>query len=371
MKMWMNNIIIYGLIGIFLLFLAVNLDKNEPGMHSLKKEKPNILRKIYIYLKRRIISPEFQEQLKKIAWELQERFSHEDLAKASKLNKKTTNNDKRREGNEVLGWILMQYPQLYRKLIYDHRVVDLACLYAKRKFRIGANLGIDRNTLEEMEMTIIDHDPIRLKNFPEIKFDKSIVFTKTSFYDSVKPMNNQNIKINGMKTTGKKLIALGSLLVFISYNVPLIVITGTPGQHVLWDSKELIDQEKTEVIMKTLTKAFHQAKALLDLDESEFDFLRRQILGYAKRSAHAKAELERMIKINHRDEINRITKKVKTQQRKANTRWNINLTPIIVIIIIVIGVIILFLVIGYVLQLNQTPPSTEVIESAKLLSFLK
>lgn len=330
----------------------------KPGSYWRKKEEGNLLYKIKQWFYRKIVDKETLEQIKKVAWELSEIFPHHILAKAT-IKSKTN-----REANEVHGYILLHYPQTYRKLIFDNRVIDLACLYARRNFSPQILNYVSLEDLDNFRSSLMLIERSELKNYPEVTFDKVIIYTKKEFYDSISKEHDAKIEWNGWETIGKKLYLNASLMAMISDDLPMIIATYTPGKSTLFYEADFDDKEKQHAKERILTKAYHQAQVQLATFQKKIDKTQKLATDYAKMLSDATKEAERQRYKDFRSKIEEIDRKKEilanpNSENKLITNW----TPIIAVIILLIGALILLLV--YLrFQPHSTNTSTDTMSSS-------
>lgn len=332
----------------------------EPGSYWLKKEKGKFLERTKEWVKRKNMTKPFLEKLKKIAWKLAEIFDYNTLAKS------TTKSSLKRQANEVHAWILLNYPKTYRRLIFDNRVIDLACLYARRHRKLSILNKIKLEDLKDFEGTIIYVDNGKLKNYPMIRFDRIIVFHRKgrTFYDEVAMETNAKIKVNNWDTIGTNIYFDGSLLSFLSDDIPFIVLTKDPKKPDIFYETSFDEQRVTEEKEVMLTKLYHNALTQLATIEKKLDKAQKLAVGYAKIASDAikEADLAKRedwrIKLQKRD-IERKKQNIELEKLASGSRYN--LTPIIIVLILVIGFLI-----GMTLYLNNIPSQTQQIEGATL-----
>jgi len=338
----------------------------SPGDLWRKKEEGNFFDKIKIWLKRKIVDEESLETMKKVGWELAQVFSYHVLSRS------TVKSKFKDQASEVHAYILLHYPKLYRKLIFDNRVIDLACLYAWRNFKPEMLHSIKLKDLKEFRLSLMFIEETELKNYA-VRFNKVMVFTKEGFYDSVAMEEGVKLKWNGWETTGKRLSFNQALMTFISSDIPMTIVTHTPGKHHLFYEADFDDAEKQHEKEQILTKAYHSAKVEIALYEKEIDKVRKLATGYAKEASHAEKLAARQKNKDWRAKINEIDKnKEEYRQRLLQKPSRIKqLTPFLITLTIIIGVLILFwMFISFQALPSATAPPTPPETSLFLSNFL-
>jgi len=306
-----------------------------PGDYWRKKEEGNFFEKAKIWLQKKIVDPEFRETLKKIGWELAKVFSYHVLSRS------TVKSKFKDQANEVHAYILLHHPKIYRKLIFDNRVIDLACLYARRDFKPELLHFIKLEDLKKFRLSLVFIEETELKNYA-FSYNKALVFSKEGFYDSVAMEEGVKLKWNGWETIGKKICFNAALMAMISNDIPLIIITHTPGKHHLFYGADFGDAEKQHEKEQILTAAYHSAKVELAEYEKELDKTKKLATMYAKQASDSAKMADRQKHKDFRAQIDKIDRDKEEQRRLAGQKPNKlkQLIPFLITLVIVIGVIV-------------------------------
>jgi len=185
-----------------------------------------------------------------------------------------------------------------------------------------------------------------LKNHPEIVFDKVIIFTKKEFYDSISKEHDAKLEWNGWETTGKKLHLNAALMAMVSDDIPMIIATYTPGRSTIYYEADFEDEEIQHEKERILTKVYHQVQVQLATFEKKLDKTKNLATDYAKMLSDAEKEARRQRHKDFRSRIEEIDrKKAETLATTGNkkpiiTSW----TPIIAVIIFLVGAFVLLLI---------------------------
>jgi len=328
----------------------VKRQTKTPGDYWRKKEEGNFFEKTKIWIERKIVDKEFRETLKKVGWELAQVFSYHVLSRS------TVKSKFKDQANEVHAYILLHHPKIYRKLIFDNRVVDLACLYARRNFKPELLHSIKLEDLKKFRLSLMFIEEDELKNYA-FRFNKVLVFSNEGFYDSVAMEEGVKLKWKGWETTGKKVSFNAALMAMISYDVPLIIITHTPGKHHLFSGADFGDVEKQNEKEEILTKAYHSAKVELAEYEKELDETKKLATMYAKQASDAQKMANRQKHKDWRAKIDEIDKNKEDYRQKLLQKPNRlkQLIPFLITLAIVIGVIV---VLWMFMSFQSTPPPT-------------
>ena len=322
---------------------GIQTPREVPGDYWRKKEW-TFFDKIKGYFKLKKIPAEFLELVKKVAWELANLFSYHVLASS------TVKSTRKDHANEVHAYILLHYPLIYRKLIFDNRVIDLACLYARRNFTPAILTTIKLEDLEKFETSLMFIEPYTLKNYPMVTFNKIIIFTHSQFYDSVAQENNAEIEWNDWDTTGIRLPFNASQLAFVSFDIPMWIVTHTPGKHEMFYEADFDDIDKQHAKEVILTRAYHQAQVDLAKNEKILDKTKRVAESYGKMLSDALKEAGRQQGKDFRAKINQIEKEKEDERIWATQKPNKTkqLIPLFIVIAIIIGAIItLFMIFSF------------------------
>jgi len=307
------------------------------------------------------MSPEFMEVLKKMAWELSRMFPYYILASS------TVKSTRKDYANEVHAYILLHHPLIYRKLIFDNRVIDLACLYARRNFTPAILNRISLKDLKDFKASIMFIEPYTLKNYPMVTFNKIIIYTKGSFYDSIAQEHEAEINWNNWDTTGIRLPFNASMLAFVSYDIPMWIKTHTPGKNEMFYEADFDDIEKKHEKEVILTKAYHQAQVDLSKNKKILDKTKRIAESYGKMLSDALKEAGRQKVKDFRAKIDQIERekeeeRVWATQKPSKTK---QLIPLFIVIAIIIGAIItLFMIFsfsGAFLPTDTTAPTSSIL----------
>lgn len=322
---------------------AIQPPKETPGDHWRKKEW-SFFDKLKSLFKLKKMSPEFMEKLKKMAWELSRMFPYYILASS------TTKSTKKEHANEVHAYILLHYPLIYRKLIFDNRVIDLACLYARRNFTPAILKKISLKDLKDFKASIMFIDPYTLKNYPMVTFNKIIIYTKGSFYDSIAQEHEAEITWKEWDTTGIRLPFNASMLAFVSYDIPMWIKTHSPGKNDMYYEADFDDIDKQHEKEVILTKAYHQAQVDLAKNKKILDKTKRIAESYGKMLSDSLKEAGRQRVKDFRAKINQIEREKEEErlwatQKPSKTK---QLIPLFIVIAIIIGAIItLFMIFSF------------------------
>lgn len=344
------------------------ITETRVGKHWRKKAEGSIIYKIKRWFKRKIVDEELITHLKEVGWELSRIFSSHELAKS------TLKSEAKDEANPVHGYILLHYPETYRQLIFDNRVIDLACLYAQRNFSPKILTKIKLEDLEGFVPSLMFIEPTQLKNFPEIVINKAVILSRKNFYDSVSKEDNAEIEWNGWETTGKKIYYSASLLAFISFDIPLKIITHAPGQNSFFYEADFDDVDIQHEKERVLTKVYHQTQVQLATFEKRLDKVKRLATAYAKEASDATKEAERQKRKDFRARLNAIDLRKEMEQaevQKSKEKWKINWTPIIVAIIVIIGLLIFFFIYFSFQTSFTATPGPEIGKSLSLIKSLR
>jgi len=330
--------------------------REQPGEYWRKKEW-SFLDKVKTLIHLKKIDPDLLELIKRVAWELANLYPYSDLAKA------TTKSPTKNQPNPVHGYILLHYPLLYRKLIFDNRVIDLACLYARRNFNPTILTTVPLEELKKYRKSLVFIDPYTLKNYPMVLFNKLVVFTLKEFYDSIAQENDAEITWKGWDTTGIRLPLNASLMSFVSYDIPMWFVTHTPGKHVMYYEADFEDIEKQHQKELILTKAYHQAQIELAQTRKILDKTKGVAESYGRMLSDALKEANRQRKKDFRSEINRIEQEKEEQRIRLTQKPSKlkQLLPLFITIAIITGSIIFLLLFlgftqGSALPTNSTTP---------------
>ena len=332
-----------------------------PGDHWRKKEWP-LFDKIKTRLHLKKITHEELELIKRVAWDLSTLFSYHVLASS------TVKSTRKDYANEVHAYILLHYPLTYRRLIYDHRVIDLACLYARRNFTPGILTKIPLEDLEKFETSVMLIEPYTLKNYPMVTFNKVLIYTAKQFYDSVAQENDAEITWNNWETVGIRLPFNASMLAWVSFDLPMWVVTHTPGKNEMFYEADFDDIEKQHAKEVILTKAYHQAQVDLAGNKKILDKTKRIAESYGRMLSNALKEAGRQQGKDFRAKINQIEKEKEEQRLLLTQKPNKikQLIPLFIAIAIIIGaIIVLFMIFSFSGTLfpptNSTAPVISVI----------
>lgn len=303
-----------------------------PGSYWLNIEEGGLLTKAKLWLQRKNVSDEDLELLKKLAWKLSRIFPHRILAQSTQ---DAISSDK---ANPVHGYILLNHPKRYRELIFDNRVIDLACLYGIRNFRPDILKFLTIKELKNLQRSIIYTNLTPLENYPEIKFSRMIVYTRQNFYDSVSVEHRADIEINGWPSLGKKVYSNGALLSFVDYDLPMVLITHTPGDTDLYQNYNISSEELQDHKEQILTKLYHKTLGDLSAMEKQLDKAEAFASSFARVASHTIKEAERKHNIDWVERINLEEKKQKEDGKGEEKRVK-DWTNIIIAIIGVIGIL--------------------------------
>jgi len=346
---------------------AVKMPKGTPGDHWRKKEW-SLLDKLKTLIHLKKINPEFLEIIKKVAWELRCLFPYHILAAS------TTKSTRKDYANEVHAYILLHYPLIYRKLIFDNRVIDLACLYARRNFTPAILTTIKLEDLKKFETSVMFIEPYTLKNYPMVTFNKIIIFTSKQFYDSVAQENDAEIEWNNWATKGIRLPFNTSQLAYVSSDLPMWIVTHTPGKHELFYEADFDDVEKQHEKEVILTKVYHQAQVDLAKTEKSLDKTTRVAESYGRMLSDALKEAERQRKKDFRADINKIEHE-KEERRLQLTRKPSKIKqfiPLFVAIAIIVGALItLFMILSFTQGTHIPTNSTTSTSNLSGINLLK
>ena len=341
----------------------VKSQTKTPGDHWLKKEEGNFFEKFKIWIQRKIVDEELRETIKKVGWELAHVFP------LHVLYRSTIKSKFKDQANEVHAYILLLYPKIYRKLIFDYRVIDLACLYARRNPRPEILHWIKLEDLKKFRLSLMFIEETELKNYV-FRYNKVLIFSKESFYDSVAMEENVKLKWNGWETIGKKISFNAALMTIISNDVPLIIITHTPGKHHLFSGSDFGDAEKQHEKEEILTKVYHSAKVKLTEYEKEMDEIKKLATMYAKQASHAKKMANRQKHKDFRAQIDKIDRDKEEQRQQAGQKPNNlkQLIPFLITLAIIIGVIVVLWMFISFQSIPPTPPTPTPPEASSFIS---
>ena len=315
----------------------VKSQTKTPGDYWRKKEEGNLFERAKIWIHQKIVDEEFLETLKKVGWELAQIFPYHVLSRS------TVKSKFKEQANEVHAYILLHHPKIYRKLIFDNRVIDLACLYARRNFKPEILHSIKLEDLKKFRLSLMLIEEDELKNYA-VRFNKVLVFTKEGFYDSVAMEEDVKLKWKDWNTTGKKISFNQALLAWIDYDLPLTIVTHTPGKHHLFYEADFDDIEKQHEKEEILTKAYHSAKVDNVKYKREIDKIKKLATMYAKQASDAEKLANRQKHKDWRAKVEEIDKnKEEYRQKLLQTPSRVKqLTPLLITLTIIIGVLILF-----------------------------
>ena len=318
-----------------------------PGDYWRKKEEGNLFKKAKVWFHQKIVDEEFLETLKKVGWELSKVFSYHVLSRS------TVKSKFKEQASEVHAYILLQHPDIYRKLIFDNRVIDLACLYARRNFKPEILHYIKLEDLKKFRLSLMFIEEDELKNYG-VRFNKVLVFTKEGFYDSVAMEEDVKLKWNDWETTGKRLSFNQALMAWIDFDLPLTIVTHTPGKHHLFYEADFDDVEKQHEKEEILTKAYHSAKVETVKYKKEVDKIKKLATMYAKQASESEKLAKRQKHKDWRAEIEEIDKNKEEYRQKLLQKPSSikQLTPLFITLTIIIGVLILF----WMFMSFQAPP---------------
>lgn len=308
-----------------------------PGDYWRKKEEGGFFKKTKVWILRKIVDKEFLETLKKVGWELAQVFSYHVLSRS------TVKSKFKDQASEVHAYILLHHPKIYRRLIFDNRVIDLACLYARKNFKPEILHRITLKDLEEFRLSLMFIEEDELKNYA-VRFNKVLIFTKEGFYDSVAMEEDVKLKWNTWETTGKKLSFNQALMAWIDYDLPLTIVTHTPSKHYLFYEADFDDVAKQHVKEQILTKAYHSAKIETVKYKKEVDKIKKLATMYAKQASVSEKLANRQKHKDWRARIDEIDKnKEEYRQKLLQKPSHIKqLTPLLITLIIIIGVLVFF-----------------------------
>jgi len=324
------------------------------GDYWLKKEAGNAFEKIKIWVYRKIVNKKFLETLKKTGWELAHVFPYHVLARS------TVKSKFKEQASEVHAYILLHHPKIYRKLIFDNRVIDLACLYARRNFNPEILHKIKLEDLKTFRPSLMFIEEDELKNYA-VKFNKVIILSKEGFYDSVALEEGVALKWKGWRTTGKRLSFNQSLLAWIDYDLPFTLVPHTPGKHHLFYEADFDDVEKQHIKEEILTRAYHSAKVETVKQKREIDKIKKLATMYAKQASDSAKLADRQKHKDWRARIVEIDKNKEEYRQKLLQKPSRikQLTPLLITLTIIIGVLILFwMFMSFQALPPSTPPST-------------
>jgi len=332
----------------------VKSQTKTPGDHWRKKEEGNLFEKIKIWIQRKIVDKKSLEKMKRVGWELAQVFPYHVLSRS------TVKSKFKDQASEVHAYILLRYPKIYRKLIFDNRVIDLACLYARRNFKPEMLHFITLKDLKQFRLSLMFIEEDELKNYA-VKFNKVLIFSKEGFYDSVAMEEGVKLKWNGWETTGKKLSFNQSLMAWVDYDLPLTIVTHTPGKHHLFYEADFDDIEKQHEKEEILTKAYHSAKVETVKYKKEVDKIKKLATMYAKQASTSEKLADRQKHKDWRARIDEIDKNKEDYRQKLLQKPSRvkQLTPLLITLAIIIGVLILFwMFFSFQSPPPSTPPST-------------
>jgi len=339
----------------------VRSQTKTPGDHWRKKEEGNLFEKTKIWIKRKIVDKESLEMMKRVGWELAQVFSYHVLSRS------TVKSKFKDQANEVHAYILLHHPKIYRKLIFDNRVIDLACLYARRNFKPEILHYIKLEDLKKFRLSLMFIEEDELKNYA-VKFNKVLIFSKEGFYDSVAMEEGVKLKWKGWETTGKKLSFNQALMAWIDYDLPLTIVTHTPGKHHLFYEADFDDVEKQHAKEEILTKAYHSAKVETVKYKKEVDKIKKLATMYAKQASESAKLADRQKHKDWRARIEEIDKNKEDYRQKLLQKPSRvkQLTPLLITLTIIIGVIVLF---WMFMSFQALPPTTEPLTPPEDSSF--
>jgi len=306
-----------------------------PGMYWLRKQTKN---GFFSRLKTRFsngqLTDEDLERIKKAAWELSNIFDYHELARYHLGSRESGT------ANPIDGFLVTQYPHHYRTLIFDHRVIDLACLYALRK-NVPPKLIISKlDSLKNWKKSIIFFkDYVPLHNFKKIHFNKIIVYTKEqNFYDAVQIEHNAEIEIKEWFTTGKKIKFSGVLFSLIDTDTLLVIMKDAPGTLELFSDFYINDENIKKEVISILTKALHKKETEIAIQGKQLNKAEEFVEGLL-------GIFSDTVKESNNKRINDLNEKIKQETRKRKEAENPeqpiirNWTPIFLTIII--GIVVL------------------------------
>ena len=339
----------------------VRSQTKTPGDHWRKKEEGNLFEKTKIWIKRKIVDKESLEMMKRVGWELAQVFSYHVLSRS------TVKSKFKDQANEVHAYILLHHPKIYRKLIFDNRVIDLACLYARRNFKPEILHYIKLEDLKKFRLSLMFIEEDELKNYA-VKFNKVLIFSKEGFYDSVAMEEGVKLKWKGWETTGKKLSFNQALMAWVDYDLPLTIVTHTPGKHHLFYEADFDDVEKQHAKEEILTKAYHSAKVETVKYKKEVDKIKKLATMYAKQASESAKLADRQKHKDWRARIEEIDKNKEDYRQKLLQKPSRvkQLTPLLITLTIIIGVIVLF---WMFMSFQALPPTTEPLTPPEDSSF--
>ena len=339
----------------------VRSQTKTPGDHWRKKEEGNLFEKTKIWIKRKIVDKESLEMMKRVGWELAQVFPYHVLSRS------TVKSKFKDQANEVHAYILLHHPKIYRKLIFDNRVIDLACLYARRNFKPEILHYIKLEDLKKFRLSLMFIEEDELKNYA-VKFNKVLIFSKEGFYDSVAMEEGVKLKWKSWETTGKKLSFNQALMAWIDYDLPLTIVTHTPGKHHLFYEADFDDIDKQHAKEEILTKAFHSAKVETVKYKKEVDKIKKLATMYAKQASESAKLADRQKHKDWRARIEEIDKNKEDYRQKLLQKPSRvkQLTPLLITLTIIIGVLILF---WMFFSFQVPPPTTEPLTPPEDSSF--
>ena len=315
----------------------VKSQTKAPGDHWRKKEDGNLFEKTKIWIKRKIVDKESLETMKRVGWELAQAFPYHVLSRS------TIKSKFKEQASEVHAYILLHHPKIYRKLIFDNRVIDLACLYARRNFKPEILHYIELKDLKKFRLSLMFIEEDELKNYA-VRFNKVLIYSKEGFYDSVAMEEGIKLKWKGWETTGKKLSFNQSLLAWIDYDLPLTIVTHAAGKHHLFYAADFDDLGKQHEKEEILTKAYHSAKVDNVKYKIEIDKIKKLANMYAKQASESEKLATRQKHKDWRTRIEEIDKNKEEYRQKLLQKPSRvkQLTPFLITLTIIIGVLILF-----------------------------
>lgn len=302
----------------------------EKGVYKLKA-----IRTIRDYIKKKLEESRAKKLrlktiIKKAAKELSDVFEHSELREAIDTNK-----------YQVIGFIIEMYENPEELLEHKKELLDLACLYSRKKREPVVYSMVPEIILENYVKTPVELDgPVEFDNFSGIKFSEIVFLAPKYLEDALHFIEGYKYTLDGYPTRVRMGLCNLSLLGKSRHNRFIVLVRDAPGTNLIINTA-YIDANKVDIEIKndqrTLINQLKAENELLDdqIDES-YQKAEQYKSAYIVRTKDIQAERKHSLE----DEFKQRLKEDHLGKKKKSN--NIDWTAII--IIFVVAAIVLFIV---------------------------
>lgn len=284
---------------------------------------------------------DYDEKVRKCAFEMSEKFSYSELANRE---------------DRVWGWIELHYPDQYS---LDTKVFDIALLYKKKDFYPKPIRRVSLDSLMGWKLTVLDIGESILPNYPNQPFSRVLVLAPNTFSNCVTIRYNRKWWKDGIPTKCHHISANASLLSWISYDMPFVVVTHRPGKNQMFYETKMESEDIKDTKIKLLTKIYDQARSKIMGLNKHLEATESMVSEYATMYMNQKDIAEMRRKKDFMEEYDRIKKDRYGEKKKINwdsiAKWSA----------ILIGLVFLFIILQSIIPL-LIPETTDVIPTTPI-----